>query len=103
LIGEAALQGLIGGALALGLLAVALVALGQVHLQIPASLGGENPVTFAKGGFQAPPASVALPVGATLWDWLAPPLLTALFCAVAGWVVSARLTRGALWSTVKGS
>lgn len=103
LIGEAALQGLIGGALALALLAVALVALGQVQLQLPANLGGEDPAAFAKGGFQAPPESVALPVSATFWDWLVPPLLTALFCAVAGWVVSARLTAAALWSAVKGS
>ena len=101
LIGEATLQGLIGGALALVFLAVALVALSHVELQIPASMGGENPASFARGGFQAPPESVALPVSATIWDWLLPPILAALYCAVTGLVVSARLTVGSLWSTIK--
>jgi len=102
LIGEAALQGLIGGLLALGLLAIALVLLGQVTLELPANLAGENPVDFAAGGFQPPPEQVALPVSATMWDWAIPPLLTALFCALAGWVASARLTLGSLWTAVKG-
>jgi len=102
LVGEATLQGLIGGVLALVFLAVALLALSHVHLQIPANLGGENPASFARGGFQAPPESVALPVSATIWDWLAPPILAALFCAVTGFVVSARLTVGSLWMTIKG-
>ncbi len=102
LIGEAALQGLIGGLVALGVLAVALALLGQVHLQLPSNLAGENPVDFAAGGFQPPPESVALPVRATLWDWLVPPLVTALFCALAGWLISARLTLGSLWTAVKG-
>lgn len=102
LIGAAALQGLIGGLLALGLLGLALVLPGQVHLQLPANLAGENPVDFATGGFQPSPESVALPVGATLWDWLIPPVATALFCALACWLVSARLTVGSLWTAVKG-
>jgi putative ABC transport system permease protein len=102
LIGEAALQGLIGGLLALVLLTVALWLLGQVTLELPANLAGENPVDFATGGFQPPPENVALPVTATLWDWLLPPLITSLFCAIAGLAVSARLTIGSLWATVKG-
>jgi len=73
-----------------------------VHVQLPGNLGGENPMDFAGGGFQAPPESVALPVSATPWDWLLPPLLTALFCAFAGWLTSARLTLGSLWTAVKG-
>lgn len=102
LIGEAALQGLIGGLLALGVLAIALGLLGQVHLQLPSNLAGENPVDFAAGGFQPPPESVALPVSATWWDWLTPPLVTGLFCALTGWLLSARLTVGSLWTAVKG-
>ena len=102
LIGEAALQGLVAGLLALGVLAVALVLLGQVQLQLPSNLAGENPVDFAAGGFQPPPESVALPVSATWWDWLIPPLVTGLFCALTGWVLSARATTGSLWTAVKG-
>ena len=102
LIVEAMFLGLIGGALALVFLAVALPALSHINLQIPASMGGENPASFASGGFQAPPESVALPVSTTIWDWLLPPIIAALFCAIAGFVVSSRLTVGSLWSTIKG-
>jgi ABC-type antimicrobial peptide transport system permease subunit len=101
LIGEAALQGLIGGLFSLVLLSIALVLLGQVHLQLPSNLAGENPVEFAAGGFQPPPESVALPVGALLWDWLTPPLVTGVFCALIGWMLSARSTAGSLWAAVK--
>jgi len=102
LTGEAALQGLIGGLLALGILAIALLLLGQVTLQLPSNLAGENPVNFAAGGFQPPPESVVLPVRAMWWDWLIPPLVTGLYCALIGWVLSARTTTGSLWTAVKG-
>lgn len=102
LVGEMTLQGLAGGLLALGLLAIAMVLLGNVTLQLPANLMGENPVDFASGGFKAPPENVALPISATLWDWLLPPVFAGLFCAIAGWLLSARSTAGSLWLAVKG-
>jgi len=77
------------------------VLLRHVTLTLPASLGGENPIGFAKGAFQAPAQSIALPIRVTAWDWLVPPLITALVCAVVAWVLSARATAGSLWQAVK--
>jgi len=98
LVGEMTVQGVAGGLLALVFLAIAMALLSNVTLQLPSGLAGENPADFAGGGFMAPPDNVALPVTATLWDWLLPPL----FCAVTGWLLSARSTAGSLWQAVKG-
>ena len=70
---ELALQGFLGGLLALALVAVGMALFGHVSLTLPASLPGENPVEFATGGFRAALARVPLPISATLWDWLLPP------------------------------
>ena len=48
---EMALQGLIAGLIALGLLAIASNLLGHISMNLPASLAGENPANFAGGGF----------------------------------------------------
>lgn len=100
---EMAAQGVGGGILALALVAVGVALLADVTLALPASLPGENPVDFATGGFRAAADVVALPVSATAWNWLSPPLIAGLACGLLAWLLSARLTGGSLWSTVKSA
>ena len=102
LMAETAFQGIVGGLLALGLVAIGLAVLGNITLQLPTGLPGENPVNFARGGFAAPPQSVALPVSASIWDWALPPIVAGVFCALVGWLLSAKLTAGSLWTAIKG-
>jgi len=100
---ELALQGIAGGVLALALVAISLILLDNITLQLPANLPGENPVDFAAGGFRAPLEKVALPITSTAWNWILPPFLTGLFCGLTGWLLSARVTAGSLWATIKAA
>jgi len=97
---EMALQGLLGGLLAIGLVAIGCEFFAQIHIALPANLPGENPATFANGGFQAGASSIALPVTLTIWDWLPGPLLAALALGVCGWWMAADRKR-TLWSAIK--
>jgi len=100
---ELALQGFLGGLLALALVAVGIALFGHVSLTLPASLPGENPVEFATGGFRAALARIPLPISATLWDWLLPPVVAGTACALLGWWLSARQMGGSLWVSVKAA
>ena len=97
---EMALQGLLGGLLAIGLVAIGSEFFAQIHIALPANLPGENPATFTDGGFQAGASSIALPVSLTIWDWLPGPLLAALALGVCGWWMAADRKR-TLWSAIK--
>lgn len=103
LVAEMMLQGVVGGLLAVLLVAVGLGLLDNITLQLPASLPGENPADFAAGGFRAAPEKVALPISTTLWNWLAPFVVAGLFCGLAGWLLSARTTAGSLWTAIKAA
>lgn len=100
---EMAVQGIVGALLALGLVAAGMALLSEVTLAMPAGLPGENPVDFAAGGFRAAPDLVKLPVSATPWNWLLPPLVTALSCGLLAWLVSTRLLAGSLWARIKSA
>ncbi len=101
LVAESTTQGLAGGVLALVLLAIAVTTLHGVSLQLPASLPGENPVNFVADSFRAPIEQVALPIHLSVWVWFVAPLLSALFCGLSGWLLSARVTTNALWAAIK--
>ena len=98
---EMALQGLVAGVLALGLLAIGSEALAHVDIALPANLHGENPASFAAGGFAVGASSIALPVALTPWDWLAGPLVATLALAVCGWWLAADRKAKTLWSEIK--
>ena len=98
---EMAVQGLIGGLLALALIAIGAALIGQVAISLPAVLPGENPVNFATGGFQATSSAVHLPVATTLWDWLGPPVVATLAAALWAWLGAADRRQQSLWATIK--
>ena len=98
---EMALQGFVGGVLALGLVALGSELFAHITIALPASLPGENPAAFAAGGFQAGASAIALPVSLTLWDWLPGPFLAALALAICGWWMSADRKARTLWSAIK--
>lgn len=98
---EMMLQGMVGGLLALLLVAIGLSFLDQITLQMPAGLPGENPADFAAGGFKAPPQKVALPISTTPWNWFAPAIISGIFCGLVGWFLSARTMVGSLWAATK--
>ncbi|MGB0084900.1 MAG: ABC transporter permease [Rhodomicrobiaceae bacterium] len=98
---EMALQGLFGGILALALVAVGSDLFSQITIALPANLPGENPATFAAGGFQAGASSIALPVSLTVWDWLPGPFLAAFALGVCGWWMAADRKAQSLWSAIK--
>jgi putative ABC transport system permease protein len=100
---ESAIQGALGGLLALALVLAGMALLADVTFVLPASLPGEHPADFAAGGFRAAPQAVALPVSGTPWDWLLPPLAAAAGCGLLGWLLSARLMAGSVWVAVKES
>lgn len=98
---EMTFQGVTGGILALVLVTISLTLLDNITLQLPTNLPGKNPVDFAAGGFRAPLEKVALPITSIPWNWFLPPLLSGFFCGLTGWLLSARLTAGSLWATIK--
>jgi hypothetical protein len=42
-------------------------------------------------------------VSATIWDWLAPPILAAVACAIFGWLWSAGANNKSLWGAIKSA
>ena len=100
---EMIVQGLLAGFAALLLVALGLELIGQVTISLPANLGGENPVDFASGGFRAANSVVHLPVNATIWDWIAPPVVAAVACGVWGWVWSGTAKNTSLWAAIKSA
>ncbi|HEY4981714.1 MAG TPA: ABC transporter permease [Pseudolabrys sp.] len=100
---EMAVQGLLAGLLAIGLVAIGNNLFSHITIAMPASLPGENPVDFAAGGFHAAASALALPVSTTLWDWLSPAIASALTCGAWGWWWSADATDKSLWAAVKST
>jgi hypothetical protein len=98
---EMALQGLIAGLLALGLLVTASVLLAHISLKLPASLPGENPASFAAGDFHLGASTIALPVTLTAWDWLAGPLVAAVALGLCGWWMAADRKSKSLWAAIR--
>lgn len=100
---EMALQGLLGAILALGLVAISSDLFAHISIMLPVSLPGENPATFAPGGFQVGASAVTLPVSLTLWDWLPAPFIAPLASGIWGWLMSSNLTAQTLWSAMKAA
>ena len=98
---EMIVQGLLAGLAALALVALGLQLIGQITVSLPANLGGENPVDFASGGFRAAASVVHLPVAATVWDWIAPPVVAAVACGAWGWLWSGEARDTSLWAAIK--
>jgi len=99
---EMALQGLIGGLLALVLVGVGGGILAHIQVMLPTNLPGENPATFAAGGFQAAASQIALPVSLTIWDWMSGPIMAVLALGVFGWWLTADRKTQSLWSAMRG-
>jgi ABC-type lipoprotein release transport system permease subunit len=100
---EMAVQGLIAGLVALALLAVGSDVLAHISIALPSNLPGENPATFAPGGFQAAASRIALPVSLTVWDWLAGPMVAILVLGICGWWMAADRKSQTLWATIRGA
>jgi ABC-type antimicrobial peptide transport system permease subunit len=100
---EMAVQGLLGGLVALALVALGIALMGQVVISLPATLPGENPVNFATGGFQAAKSAVHLPIATTVWDWAGPVIVATLAGGLWGWLWSADRRQQSLWATIKSS
>ncbi len=98
---EMAAQGLLGGLLALALVALGVALMSQVAISLPSSLSGENPVNFAHGGFQAASSAISLPVATTVWDWLGPVAIATLAAGLWGWLWSAESGQQSLWAAIK--
>jgi MacB-like periplasmic core domain/FtsX-like permease family len=98
---EMALQGLIGGLLAVGLLAAGSVLLAHISISLPASLPGENPASFAAGDFHLGSSTVLLPATLTAWDWLSGPLLSTLALGICGWWMAADRRSKSLWAAIR--
>ena len=94
-------QGLLGGLLAVVLIALGMELIAHITISLPANLGGENPANFANGGFRAASSVVRLPVTTKIWDWLIPPFLAAVACAIFGWLWSGRAKDTSLWAAIK--
>jgi ABC-type lipoprotein release transport system permease subunit len=98
---EMAVQGLLAGLLAVGLIAIGSYLLAHLNIDLPASLPGENPASFAGGGFQMGASAVALPVRLTAWDWLSGPLAATVALGVCGWWMAADLKARTLWAAIR--
>lgn len=103
--GQLAVEMAVHGALA-GLLTIALVFAAQAlfasfSIPMPTSLPGQNPVDFAAGAMRAQASAIALPVAATLWDWLAPIIAATIACGLWGWLWSRDPKDESLWATIK--
>jgi MacB-like periplasmic core domain/FtsX-like permease family len=99
---EMALQGLAAGLIALGLLAVASGLLAHISINLPASLPGENPASFAAGEFKLGASTVALPVTLTAWDWLSGPIVATAALGICGWWMAADRKTKSLWAAIRG-
>jgi hypothetical protein len=75
--------------------------LSHITVTLPANLPGENPATFAAGGFEAAAAGIVLPVPLTIWDWLPGPFLAAFALGICGWWMAADFKTRTLWSAFK--
>jgi len=100
---EMALQGLIAGVLALGLLALGSNLLAHVSINLPASLPGENPASFAAGEFQIGASKIVLPVTLTYWDWLSGPLGATAALGICGWWMAADHKAKSLWAAIRAT
>ena len=100
---EMALQGLIAGLLALGLLAAGSVLLAHISINLPASLPGENPASFAAGDFHLGASTITLPVMLTAWDWFSGPLVATLALGICGWWMAADRKSKSLWAAIRAS
>jgi putative ABC transport system permease protein len=98
---EMALQGLLGGILALLLVALGVELLSHLTVVMPSGLPGENPADFAGAGFHAVHQTVTLPISSTPFDWLAPIVAAGLISAACGWRWSASSSTTSLWAAVK--
>ena len=98
---EMAAQGLLGGLLALALVALGVALMSQVAISLPSSLSGENPVNFAHGGFRAASSAISLPVVTTVWDWLGPVAIATLAAGLWGWLWAAESGQQSLWAAIK--
>jgi ABC-type antimicrobial peptide transport system permease subunit len=98
---EMALQGLAAGIIAVGLLAAGGGLLAHISIDLPASLPGENPASFAAGGFQIGASKIALPVTLTGWDWLSGPLVATLALGFCGWWMAADRKAKSLWAAIR--
>lgn len=99
---EMALQGLMAGIVALGLLAIGSNFLAHISITLPMNLPGENPATFAPGGFQAVASKIALPVSLSIWDWLCGPIVAILALGMCGWWMAADRKATSLWAAMRG-
>jgi putative ABC transport system permease protein len=98
---EMALQGLIAGIVALGLLAIGENILAHVNIMLPMNLPGENPAAFAPGGFQSSASKIALPISLTVWDWLCGPIAATLGLGIFGWWMAVDRKTRSLWAAVR--
>ncbi len=100
---EMAAQGLLGGLLALVLVALGVEAMAHVAISLPSSLPGENPADFAMGGFRAASSAVSLPIATTVWDWVGPVTIATFGAGLWGWLWSADSRHQSLWAAIKSS
>jgi len=98
---EMAVQGLLGGLLALALIALGVALMSRVAISLPATLSGENPVNFAHGGFKPASSAVSLPIATTLWDWIGPVAIATFGAGLWGWLWSAESGQQSLWGAIK--
>jgi putative ABC transport system permease protein len=98
---EMALQGLIAGILAVGLLVIGSDVLAHISINLPTNLPGENPANFAGGGFKIGASQVTLPVTLTVWDWLSGPLVATVALGVCGWWMAADRKAKSLWTAIR--
>ena len=98
---EMAVQGLLGGLLALALVALGVALMSRVAISLPATLSGENPVNFAHGGFKTASSAVNLPIATTIWDWVGPVAIATLGAGLWGWLWSAESGQQSLWAAIK--
>ena len=98
---EMALQGLLAGLVALGLLAVVSYLLARIGIDLPATLPGENPASFAAGEFQIGTSKVALPVTLTPADWLSGPFVATVALGACGWWMAADQKARTLWAAIR--
>ena len=98
---EMALQGLIAGIVALGLLAIGSDVLAHINITLPVNLPGENPAAFAPGGFQSSASKIALPISLTGWDWLCGPIVSILALGTCGWWMAVDRRARSLWAAIR--
>jgi putative ABC transport system permease protein len=98
---EMAAHGLIAGLAAVALVLAAQGLFANLSIPMPASLPGQNPVDFAAGAMRAPTAAIALPVVATLCDWIAPIVIATVACGWWGWLWSRDPKDKSLWAAIK--